>query len=302
MPPTTGEITTAAGIDEWDRAQTWTDPATQTVPPWTERGLVVRAGTYQAGLRRRRERALARVTDELAAVWQPAGRGRKRYRSRATLERTVAERVARAGLPGVVQAAGTEETVPDGTTRWMVAAIWVELSAWHALGERLGWQVDVTNTTSAQYTAPALVVAYHHHVIHERGFSRLKTRNLQIRPVFLRDEPRIVGLLWLWCLAVRVLTLTEHRLRTALADRHEELVGLNPASRTETTSRPTTERVIAAFSSMTLTMIRTGGERDHHVTPLNTTQRHLLALLQLPADLYERLAQRSSNLVLHLRE
>ncbi len=112
----------------------------------------------------------------------------------------------------------------------------------------------------------------------------------------------MVGLLWLLCLALRVLTLTAHRLRTALADRHEELVGLNPASRTETTARPTTERVIAAFSSITLPMIQTAGECYHHVTPLSTMQRHILALLQLPADLYERLAQRSPNLVLHLRE
>lgn len=302
VEPTTGEITTEAVIDEWDRAQTWTDPVTQTGHTWTERVLVMRSGVYQAGLRRRRERALTRVTDDLAALWQPAGRGRKRYRSRATLERTVAERVAGAGLTGVVHAAVTEETLPDGTTRWIVAAIWVDLAAWYALVERLGWQVYVTNTTAAQYTAPALVGAYHHQVILERGFSRLKTRNLQIRPVFLRDELRIAGLLWLLCLALRVLTLTEHRLRMALADRHEALGGLNPASRTETTSLPTTERVIAAFSSITLTMIQTGGECYHHVTPLNTTQYHILALLQLPADLYERLAQRSSNLVLHLRE
>jgi hypothetical protein len=263
---------------------------------------VVQSAAYQAGLRRRREWALARGTDELAALWQPAGRGRTRYHSRATLERTVADRVARAGLTGVVQAAGAEELLPDGTTRWIVAAVWVDLAAWPALVERLGWQVYVTNTTPTQYTASALVVAYHHQVMHERGFSRLKTRNLQIRPVFLRDEQRIVGLLWLLCLALRVLTLTEHRLRIALADRHEALAGLNPASRTETTARPTTERVIAAFASITLTTLQTGGERYHHVTPLNTTQRHILALLQLPADLYERLAQRSANLVFHLRE
>jgi transposase len=302
VDPTTGERTTEAVMDEWDRPQTWADPATQTVHTWTERVLVVQSAAYQAGLCRRRERALARVTDDLAALWQPAGRGRKRYRSRAPLERAVAERVARAGLTGVVHAAVTEETLPDGTTRWIVAAVWVALAAWHALVERLGWQVYVTNTTATQYTAPALVVAYHHQVLHERGFSRLKTRNLQIRPVFLRDEQRIAGLLWLLCLALRVLTLTEHRLRTALADRHEKLAGLNPASRTEATSRPTTERVIAAFASITLTTIQTGGECYHHVTPLNTTQRQTLALLQLPVELYERLAQRSSNLVLHLRE
>jgi transposase len=146
------------------------------------------------------------------------------------------------------------------------------------------------------------VAAYHQQVLHERGFSRLKTRNLQIRPVYLREERRIAGLLWLLCLALRVLTLTEHRLRTALAQGNEDLVGLNPASRTQTTARPTTERVIAAFANITLTTIHTAGACHHHVTPLNPTQRQILVLLQLPADLYERLAQPSLNLVLHLRE
>jgi transposase len=300
--PTTGEITTDAVIDEWTREQTWTDPTTQTMHPWTERVVVVRSTAYQAGLRRRRERALARVTDALVALGQPAGRGRKRYRSRAALERLVAERVAPAGLAGVVQATIEEEMLPDGTTRWIVAAVWVNLAAWDALVERLGWQVYVTNTTSTQYPAPALVATYRQQVLHERGFSRLKTRNLQIRPVYLREERRIAGLLWLLCLALRVLTLTEHRLRAALGQENEDLVGLNPASRTQTTQRPTTERVIAAFANITLTTIRTTGTCYHHVTPLNTTQRHILILLQLPADLYERLAQPVSNWVLHLRE
>ena len=53
------------------------------------------------------------------------------------------------------------------------------------------------------------------------------------------------------CLALRVLILTEHRLRTALDERGEALAGLNPASRTQSTSRPTTERVLAVFTSIT---------------------------------------------------
>jgi hypothetical protein len=89
-----------------------------------------------------------------------------------------------------------------------------------------------------------------------------------------------------------------------LAERGEEVVGLNPASRTQSTAGPTTERVLAAFSSITLTSIEVEGGRYHHVTPLNPTQRHVLALLKLPDDLYERLASppTNSNFVLHLRE
>jgi transposase len=134
------------------------------------------------------------------------------------------------------------------------------------------------------------VAAYHQQVLQERGFSRLKTRNLRIRPVYLRDETRMAGLLWLLCLALRVLTLAEHRLRTALAERGEALAGLNPASRMQSISRPTTEQVLAAFANITLTTIRVEGDRYHHVTPLNTTQRHILALLELPDELYQQLA------------
>ncbi len=93
----------------------------------------------------------------------------------------------------------------------------------------------------------------------ERGFSRLKTRHLHIRPVYLRDEKRIAGLLWLLCLALRVLTLTAYRLRLALAEGGEEVRGLNPASRTHSTVRPTTERVLDAFTSIMLTYAITGG-------------------------------------------
>jgi len=152
----------------------------------------------------------------------------------------------------------------------------VNLAAWQALVNRLGWQVYVS--TKAHYDAPALVAAYHQQVVQERGFSRLKTRHLHIRPVYLRDEKRIAGLLWLLCLALRVLTLTEYRLRTALVERGEAVIGLNPASRTQSTVRPTTEWVLDAFTSITLTSIEMGGRRSYHVTPLNATQRHVLAM------------------------
>jgi transposase len=302
VDPKTGEVLSEVLIDEWEREQSWTHPVTQCPYTWTERVLVVRSSAYQTGLRRRRERALARLTEELVKLWSPPGRGRKRYRSREALERTVGERIAGAGLTGVVQTALSAETLPDGTRRWIVAAVWVNLAAWQALGERLGWQVYVTNTTRVQYTAPALVASYHQQVLEERGFSRLKSRNLHIRPVYLRDETRIAGLLWLLCLALRVLTLTEYRLRIALAERGEALVGLNPASRIQRTTQPTTERVLAAFANLTLTTIRAASACYHYVTPLNATQRHVVALLQLPGDLYERLAQPPTNLVLHLRE
>ena len=298
----TGEVTVAAVIDAWTRPQSWTDPETTTAHTWSERVLVVRSTAYQAGQRTLRERALARLTEQVMALWQPPARGRKRYASRHELEQTVATWIERAGLTGIVQAPVVAEPLPDGTTRWTVGTIAVDLAAWQALVDRLGWQVYVSNTSPAQVEAEALVATYHQQPTLERGISRLKTRNLQLRPVYLRDESRIAGLLWLLTLALRVLTLTEYRLRTALAEHDEAVAGLNPASRTQTTRRPTTERVIAAFDNLTLTTLVSNGACQCHVTPLNATQRHILILLKLPADLYDRLAAPIPNLVHRLRE
>ena len=130
----------------------------------------------------------------------------------------------------------------------------------------------------------------------------MKTRNLQIRPVYLRDERRIAGLVWLLTLALRVLTLVEYRARVTLAAQQAEVAGLNPASRSQTTAQPTTERMIAAFENLTLTTVTSGNDQQRHVTPLNRTQQQLLRLLELPPDLYDRLAAPFANSLHHLRE
>jgi len=298
----TGEVQMDAVIDPFERQQTWLDPTTQQAHTWTERVLVVRATAYQAGLRRLREQALERLTPDLLKLAQPPVRGRKRYRAEADLAAVIAKRIAEAKLDGVVQTKREPLTLRNGTTAWILAAMWVDLTAWQAMVDRLGWQISVTNTAPEQYDVPALVASYHQQPVHERTFSRLKTRNLHLRPVFVRDETRIAGLVWLLCLALRVLVLTEQRLRAAMQEQGTELTGLNPASRTQTTTTPTTERVIRAFRNLTVTVVHGVGWEQRHVSALNTTQQQILALLGLPSDLYARLGQPPGNLALQMPE
>ena len=297
-----GEVQLDAVVDTFVRAQTWIDPTNEPGHTWSERVLLVQATAYQTGLRRLREQALDRLTCDLLKLALPPTRGRKRYAQEAELAQVVAKRIAEAKLEGVVQTELQAIPLPKGATAWVVAALWVDRAAWQAMVERLGWQVYVSNTTVDEYDDAALVAAYHQQPVHERTFSRLKTRNLQLRPVFLRDETRIAGLVWLLCLAVRVLVLTEQCLRTTLQERGETIVGLNPASRTEATAQPTTERVIRAFRNLTVTVVSGVGWEQRHVSPLNATQQQILALLGLPPDLYTRLGSPAENLALQMRE
>ena len=64
--------------------------------------------------------------------------------------------------------------------------------------------------------------------------------------------------------------------------------GLNPASHAQRTAKLTTERVLAVFNNVTLTIIEGETGEAYYVTPLRATQRYILALLGLLDDLYGR--------------
>lgn len=297
--PLTGELQQLGELVVWEREQSWCDPADSKLYSWRERVLLYRSAAYQRGLCAVRLRQVERATVALAALWAPSGRGRKRYRTREQAEAAVAEILVRYGVAELLAVTvGEDEDDPGqplGARRWVPTGIAVRPMAWAGYRERQGWQVYLTNSSAEQYEPAQLVAAYHGQPVHERGFARLKSRTLQIRPVYLRDEQRISGLLWLLTLALQVLTLSEYRVRQALAAQQTELAGLNPASRSQTTARPTTERLIAAFSELTVTVIRQGELVLRFVTALNCTQAHILRLLDLPADLYSRLASPLPN-------
>jgi len=108
-------------------------------------------------------------------------------------------------------------------------------------------------------------------------------------------------LTWLLTLAFRVLTVVEYRLRTALRQRGETLMGLTPASATQATQRPTTERILHAFRTITRTHLTCNGQTHRHVTPLTPLQEQILSL-RLPADLYTRLGATAPQPPLNLPE
>jgi hypothetical protein len=93
----------------------------------------------------------------------------------------------------------------------------------------------------------------------------------------------------------------EYRVRRELNKRNEVIVGLKPASNTAT-QRPTTERMLKAFSDITWSTITLDGTQHHHVTPLTDTQRHILRLLYLEPDVYERLTFDDPKPLFNLRE
>jgi transposase len=104
----------------------------------------------------------------------------------------------------------------------------------------------------------------------------------------------VVGLIHLLSIAVRLLTLIEFVVRRALQRTQATLVGLHKENPKKATASPTTERLLQAFSNITLTIIHFPDCTMHHVTPLTPLQEQILGLLGLSPGIYRSLAENST--------
>ena len=297
----TGEVKTIAQVYHWSRTQETCTPDGKRVT-WDERVLVTHSLALQQGLTTRRERREAKLYQALDKLCLPPGRGRKRYRTELELRQVVDQMVKQFGLTGLVNVSLTAEPHRDGGQRWIVADYHRHQAAWQAMVARLGWHIYLTNVPEQDYTAAQIIHTYRRQPLLERSISRLKSRNLHIRPVFLHDQQRISSLTWLLVLALRILVLTEFRVRRELQLRHEAIIGLKPGSPSVAVQHPTTERILNAFGDITWSIISLADTHHFHLTPLTHTQLHILDLLNLSSDIYLNLTSHRPKPLFNLRE
>jgi transposase len=105
----------------------------------------------------------------------------------------------------------------------------------------------------------------------------------------LQEEKRIQGLVLLLSLAVRMLTLLEGTVRQKLGETKETLKGVYPGQPGRQTRRPSAELLLRAFKGVSVAVVKQAGQQFIQVTPLNSLQKRLLDLWNLPADLYQNL-------------
>ena len=151
----------------------------------------------------------------------------------------------------------------------------------------MGWQVYGVNDLGLSLVG--VVWAYRGQYQIEKGWSRLKGQPLSLTPMYLADEERMVGLVLLLSLALRVLTLVQWTVRRKLHQSGEPLCGLYPGQPGRKTSSPSAELLLEAFVGISLTVVEVAGQLTALLTPLSPLQQKLLAVWDLPSDLYQRL-------------
>ena len=275
---------------------------------WNERVMVVRspmhADQQAAGL----EKRLRHAETTLASLTPSRGRGKRQITAEATLMEAIALVLKEHRVDGLLSVAWekqveqTTQYVGRGRgavhrekrvierTRYHITQIARQEDRIAALRQRFGWKAFVTNAGPNRLSLQEAVLCYRHEYRVERIFHRLKSR-VQIAPLFVKLNEQIEGLTYLLTLGVRVLTVTEFVLRRSLEQAQARLPGLHPENKHKRTDKPTAERILKAFSGVSLTIITsaTGEEILRRLTPLSRVQEDILQRLGLGAMLYGQL-------------
>ena len=153
--------------------------------------------------------------------------------------------------------------------------------------ELAGWRIHVSNASAQRMTLLDSVRYYRDEWLVEHGFHRFKKGDLPVLPLYLHLPDRIRGLMLLLLLALQALTLIDFVAQRSLAEQETSISGLVPGNPRMKTSRPSAERLLAAFDKLHLVIVETDGLASGYLLEsLSPLQSFILDLLHLSPSIY----------------
>jgi transposase len=263
---------------------------------WTERRWLVRSQAYAQAQEAGLERRLATATQALRElVVRKQG---KKQLFHAELVQAAGAIVTREGVEGLlsytVQAMLTTRPIRayrgrparQETELFFVIEVSRDETRIQEKKRAMAWQVYGTNARTL--TLPQVVWAYRGQYRVEDDWSRLKGRPLGLTPLYLQDEERIGGLVYLLSLALRLLSLLEWVVRERLRQEGTKLQGIYAGQPGRQTARPSAELLLATMKTISVSVVEVNGRIHALLSPLTEVQKRLLALWDMPSDLYEK--------------
>ncbi len=265
---------------------------------WTERRWLVRSRAYAQAQEAALERRLAKAEAALRDL--PTRKQGKKQLFHAELVRAAEAIVAREGVTGLLHYTAQVRTATRPVRAYRGRPTRQETEVYFAVEvcrdevrieekkREMGWQVYGTNAVAL--ALPPVVWAYRGQYRIEDDWSRLKGRSLGLTPVYLQDEERIQGLVYLLSLALRVLTLVEWVARERLRQEGAKLQGVYAGQPGRQTDRPSAELLLEVLKTISISVVEVNGQIHALLSPLTEVQKRLLELWDLPPDLYENVA------------
>jgi transposase len=265
---------------------------------WTERRWLVRSQAYAQAQQTALERRLQRASQALREL-VVRKRGKKQL-FHAELMQAAEAIVKREGVQGLLSykarammrtrqvRAYRDRPARQESEVYFEMEVRREEKLIEEKKREMGWQVYATN--ALVMVLAQVVWAYRGQYCIENDWSRMKGRPLGLTPMYLQDEQRMQGLVYLLSLALRLLTLLEWVVRERLRQEGAKLQGVYPGQPGRKTARPSAELLLRAMKTISVSVIEVNGKVQALLSPLTEVQRRLLELWDMPPDLYDKLA------------
>lgn len=258
---------------------------------WQERIIAVYSPKLAVGLRRNLDERIIKAKTQLLALTPSPKRGVRQAKELCPLQSQAQEIIKRYRVEPFFTLDYKEQpyfTSQHSSETQLRYEINVNLISDTIKKERelLGWRIYTTNAPLSLLSLQKAVNVYRNSSSIDHNFSRLKGQPLGLRPLFIRREDHLTGLVRLLSLALRVLTLTEFLVRQALHNSNESLSGLYSGNPNRKTSSPSAERLLKAFRGIFLSIVFLPGKTAFHLSALSPLQSQIISLLGLPISIY----------------
>jgi transposase len=278
---------------------------------WKERVQLLRSPALTKRQQANLEKRLQRAEQSVRALTPPVGPGKKQCRDEASLQKEITAILERCDVTGLLRmrwekqehhqrkyvgpgrGSSKRATRTEVQVRYQITEVYRESAAIEAQQQRLGWRVLVTNSPKKRLSLVASVLSYRSGWCLERDFHLLKDNPLGIRPLYVKSDAQIGGLVRLMTLALRMLSVVEMQGRRGMATTGEKAKGYYSGQPGRQTDRPSGQRILETVTRQRLTLFgtktRTGTEWQ--LDPLPEIVKQILGFLGLSETLYTNLTQ-----------
>jgi transposase len=292
----------------------WTQPQATDAFCWQERRLLMRSLAFAEAAERALEERLGKTQQQLSTLLE-RGKGKRAPTDLLSAQAAVEALLTRNSVEGLLRVTLQEHTQKRSVRGYrgqpervqietqLTLSTQVDTDAVKRAKALLGWRVFVTNASPEQLSLSGALLLYREEYRIEHGFSRLKGQPLSLSPMYLQREDHVTGLIRLFALGLRILTLLEFVVRRRLAQDPQPLVGLYAGNPKRATFSPTAELLLEAFKDITLLILPTSsGPPGCYLTPLTPLQQRILELLGTTDEVYARCLGDSAILAQEMSE
>src|ERR1700678_3236678 len=273
---------------------------------WKERVQLVRSPALAKRKQANLQERLQRAEQAVRALTPSVGRGKKQCREEASLQAAVSAILERCAVTGLLtvtwerqeheesryigpgRGSAKRPTRTEVQVRYQITAVRRDSEAIEAQRQRLGWRVQVTNSPKKRLSLVVSVLSYRSGWCLERDFHLLKDSPLGIRPLYVKLDAQIGGLVRLMTLGLGVLSLVEIQGRRGLAASGEMGIGYYSGQPGRQTDNPSGQRILETVTRQRLTLfgLKTLAGTEWQVEPLPKIVKQILGFLGLSETLY----------------